>query len=310
MAEDDAGVAVEPTTEAPSESVPEMGMGIAEDKAPGEGGSDASAQSNEVAEGSTPAESTDKQTVESQDERDGKLRHARFTQRMQELSEKDRDLNAREQEFLREKQEWINQQQAALQPQVQQPATLSQQIRSMVQSTPAWSESSPDGLSANDRQGLELVAGIAEVNEYLTQKVDTLEQQLASIQPTVDQTAQTVTSMSQGQADELKKRAQTEQADAVNLFGQEAVDAHWGYVQNNWGREVDPVTGDLLTIPELIAIRTQSNFEQAQAAKEANRAAANGAKTRVRPQGTSSAPSGPQGYLTRDQAIAQIAATS
>jgi len=79
------------------------------------------------------------------------------------------------------------------------------------------------------------------------------------------------------------------------------------FVRRNLGLD-NPRTGKAYSISELVALWTQKPMEEAQAAQQNNRQAQQAAKQRAKATGAH-APAESSGFLSREQALAEIGAT-
>lgn len=306
MAEYDPMTAERTTEAAPAaKPSPEMGMGaletVAEAQEEGQGHPDEAPKAGGKSSATTDTKAAETEASASEKEQErGYLRQADYTRKTQDLA-RDRDsLRAEREQLQKERAEWIaTQTLARQQPQPENGGLTSHQIQQLT---------NDPSLTPADRQGLSFVAKMAADNEKLQQTVAQLAQQLEKLAPQFEQTTQAVSQLSSQQQDTRTRELLLQGREAIELFGRETVEQHRDALGRLLGM-VHPDSGEPYTVAEIIGMVSGRSIEEAKAAKAGNRQARNSAKAQASPRGSNAGNIDAGGFLTREQAIAQIKQT-
>ena len=233
-------------------------------------------------------------TLDADEHHNGYLRQSDYTKGMQGI--------ARDREALQaERAAW--EQQVAY-TQAQQPAEglPSDAPSSQYVQLAAQALQQPD-LSPEDRAGLNTIYAMAYEMERTQAELGRLQELEAQFQ----QTQQSVWQLSDAQLQTQTKAIQTQIDEANKIFGDESVQLSSDFIRRNFG-DMNPVTGSVCTIAELVGLATNKPVEEAAGARGRTQATRQRLKQGIAGSAQPSAAPNGKGKLSRDEAIAEIKA--
>ena len=282
----------------PSEPGAELGAGmLGEDTEP-----DASGAANEQPGGSAqdaaPNGAINDNTPAPDDQGDG-LRQADYTRKTQEVADSRRQLDAEREGFRQQQQQFQETQQQLLLQQQQGPPPpgIPQQLQQVM---------SDPSLSAEDRAGLNVILTMSQNQEAQAGVIADLRARLEQWEPQLQTTNQVVTQLSQEQQAGNLKRMEDQVQEAYTLFGQEATQAAADFIKKNISTP-NRKTGQPYTVAELVGLESGRSVEDAQAARQGNKAVRQRSKQGVNSNGTAHPATTPAGgTLSKEEALREI----
>lgn len=290
---------------APSLTSEDMGFGMVapEEDAPED--PPAAAGKSDPAAAKDAGDAGDPTETETAEERDGRMRMQDYTRKTTELAEQRRAFEQQQQAFQQQQQAWLTQQQEQLQK-LQTPAgepSRSAQIRQLA---------ADPNLTPSDRQGLGVIADMAQQLEESQQQYADLRTQLEQITPQVQQTGQAVSQLSAGQSATQLKQIAEQRKEAIDLFGQETYDQTVKVIGPLFIRDgkfqppMNDASGEPFTVAEMIGRMSGKDIEQARAARNGNDRSRRGARQVAAARGVAPGASEGSGTQSREQAIAEM----
>ncbi len=282
----------------PPEPGAELGAGmLGEDTEP-----DASGAANEQPGGSAqdaaPNGAINDNTPAPDDQGDG-LRQADYTRKTQEVADSRRQLDAEREGFRQQQQQFQETQQQLLLQQQQGPPPpgIPQQLQQVM---------SDPSLSAEDRAGLNVILTMSQNQEAQAGVIADLRARLEQWEPQLQTTNQVVTQLSQEQQAGNLKRMEDQVQEAYTLFGQEATQAAADFIKKNISTP-NRKTGQPYTVAELVGLESGRSVEDAQAARQGNKAVRQRSKQGVNSNGTAHPATTPAGgTLSKEEALREI----
>ena len=282
----------------PPEPGAELGAGmLGEDTEP-----DASGAANEQPGGSAqdaaPNGAINDNTPAPDDQGDG-LRQADYTRKTQEVADSRRQLDAEREGFRQQQQQFQETQQQLLLQQQQGPPPpgIPQQLQQVM---------SDPSLSAEDRAGLNVILTMSQNQEAQAGVIADLRARLEQWEPQLQTTNQVVTQLSQEQQAGNLKRMEDQVQEAYTLFGQEATQAAADFIKKNISTP-NRKTGQPYTVAELVGLEAGRSVEDAQAARQGNKAVRQRSKQGVNSNGTAHPATTPAGgTLSKEEALREI----
>ena len=282
----------------PSEPGAELGAGmLGEDTEP-----DASGAANEQPGGSAQDAASNgainDNTPAPDDQGDG-LRQADYTRKTQEVADSRRQLDAERDSFRQQQQQFQETQQQLLLQQQQGPPPpgIPQQLQQVM---------SDPSLSSEDRAGLNVILTMSQNQEAQAGVIADLRARLEQWEPQLQTTNQVVTQLSQEQQAGNLKRMEDQVQEAYTLFGQEATQAAADFIKKNISTP-NRKTGQPYTVAELVGLESGRSVEDAQAARDGNKAVRQRSKQGVNSNGTAHPATTPAGgTLSKEEALREI----
>ena len=282
----------------PPEPGAELGAGmLGEDTEP-----DASGAANEQPGGSAqdaaPNGAINDNTPAPDDQGDG-LRQADYTRKTQEVADSRRQLDAEREGFRQQQQQFQETQQQLLLQQQQGPPPpgIPQQLQQVM---------SDPSLSAEDRAGLNVILTMSQNQEAQAGVIADLRARLEQWEPQLQTTNQVVTQLSHEQQAGNLKRMEDQVQEAYTLFGQEATQAAADFIKKNISTP-NRKTGQPYTVAELVGLESGRSVEDAQAARQGNKAVRQRSKQGVNSNGTAHPATTPAGgTLSKEEALREI----
>ena len=282
----------------PSEPGAELGAGmLGEDTEP-----DASGAANEQPGGSAQDAASNgainDNTPSPDDQGDG-LRQADYTRKTQEVADSRRQLDAERDSFRQQQQQFQETQQQLLLQQQQGPPPpgVPQQLQQVM---------SDPSLSAEDRAGLNVILTMSQNQEAQAGVIADLRARLEQWEPQLQTTNQVVTQLSHEQQAGNLKRMEDQVQEAYTLFGQEATQAAADFIKKNISTP-NRKTGQPYTVAELVGLESGRSVEDAQAARQGNKAVRQRSKQGVNSNGTAHPATTPAGgTLSKEEALREI----
>ena len=282
----------------PPEPGAELGAGmLGEDTEP-----DASGAANEQPGGSAqdaaPNGAINDNTPAPDDQGDG-LRQADYTRKTQEVADSRRQLDAEREGFRQQQQQFQETQQQLLLQQQQGPPPpgIPQQLQQVM---------SDPSLSAEDRAGLNVILTMSQNQEAQAGVIADLRARLEQWEPQLQTTNQVVTQLSQEQQAGNLKRMEDQVQEAYTLFGQEATQAAADFIKKNISTP-NRKTGQPYTVAELVGLESGRSVDDAQAARQGNKAVRQRSKLGVNSNGTAHPATTPAGgTLSKEEALREI----
>ena len=282
----------------PSEPGAELGAGmLGEDTEP-----DASGAANEQPGGSAQDAASNgainDNTPAPDDQGDG-LRQADYTRKTQEVADSRRQLDAERDSFRQQQQQFQETQQQLLLQQQQGPPPpgIPQQLQQVM---------SDPSLSSEDRAGLNVILTMSQNQEAQAGVIADLRARLEQWEPQLQTTNQVVTQLSQEQQAGNLKRMEDQVQEAYTLFGQEATQAAADFIKKNFATP-NRNTGQPYTVAELVGLESGRSVEDAQAARQGNKAVRQRAKQGGTSNGTAHPATTPAGgTLSKEEALREI----
>ena len=282
----------------PPEPGAELGAGmLGEDTEP-----DASGAANEQPGGSAqdaaPNGAINDNTPAPDDQGDG-LRQADYTRKTQEVADSRRQLDAEREGFRQQQQQFQETQQQLLLQQQQGPPPpgIPQQLQQVM---------SDPSLSAEDRAGLNVILTMSQNQEAQAGVIADLRARLEQWEPQLQTTNQVVTQLSQEQQAGNLKRMEDQVQEAYTLFGQEATQAAADFIKKNISTP-NRKTGQPYTVAEVVGLESGRSVEDAQAARQGNKAVRQRSKQGVNSNGTAHPATTPAGgTLSKEEALREI----
>ena len=282
----------------PSEPGAELGAGmLGEDTEP-----DASGAANEQPGGSAQDAASNgainDNTPAPDDQGDG-LRQADYTRKTQEVADSRRQLDAERDSFRQQQQQFQETQQQLLLQQQQGPPPpgIPQQLQQVM---------SDPSLSAEDRAGLNVILTMSQNQEAQAGVIADLRARLEQWEPQLQTTNQVVTQLSHEQQAGNLKRMEDQVQEAYTLFGQEATQAAADFIKKNISTP-NRKTGQPYTVAELVGLESGRSVEDAQAARDGNKAVRQRSKQGVNSNGTAHPATTPAGgTLSKEEALREI----
>ena len=282
----------------PSEPGAELGAGmLGEDTEP-----DASGAANEQPGGSAQDAASNgainDNTPAPDDQGDG-LRQADYTRKTQEVADSRRQLDAERDSFRQQQQQFQETQQQLLLQQQQGPPPpgIPQQLQQVM---------SDPSLSAEDRAGLNVILTMSQNQEAQAGVIADLRARLEQWEPQLQTTNQVVTQLSHEQQAGNLKRMEDQVQEAYTLFGQEATQAAADFIKKHISTP-NRKTGQPYTVAELVGLESGRSVEDAQAARDGNKAVRQRSKQGVNSNGTAHPATTPAGgTLSKEEALREI----
>jgi len=282
----------------PSEPGAELGAGmLGEDTEP-----DASGAANEQPGGSAQDAASNgainDNTPAPDDQGDG-LRQADYTRKTQEVADSRRQLDAERDSFRQQQQQFQETQQQLLLQQQQGPPPpgIPQQLQQVM---------SDPSLSSEDRAGLNVILTMSQNQEAQAGVIADLRARLEQWEPQLQTTNQVVTQLSHEQQAGNLKRMEDQVQEAYTLFGQEATQAAADFIKKNISTP-NRKTGQPYTVAELVGLESGRSVEDAQAARDGNKAVRQRSKQGVNSNGTAHPATTPAGgTLSKEEALREI----
>ena len=282
----------------PSEPGAELGAGmLGEDTEP-----DASGAANEQPGGSAQDAASNgainDNTPAPDDQGDG-LRQADYTRKTQEVADSRRQLDAERDSFRQQQQQFQETQQQLLLQQQQGPPPpgIPQQLQQVM---------SDPSLSSEDRAGLNVILTMSQNQEAQAGVIADLRARLEQWEPQLQTTNQVVTQLSHEQQAGNLKRMEDQVQEAYTLFGQEATQAAADFIKKNISTP-NRKTGQPYTVAELVGLESGRSVEDAQAARDGNKAVRQRSKQGVNSTGTAHPATTPAGgTLSKEEALREI----
>lgn len=308
--------------ESPANDIPVLGMGINEvDK---DSGSDP-----DVGSGQTTADSQttggNRPSVEStpsEDDSDGTMMRSDYTRKTMELADKNRNLDAREEAFRQRQDEWQTTREQKVQSSQPQPSLpqataemTAEQLANAVQYT-HQAMNNPN-MTAEQRMQVQQELIALQGLQGMRGELDELKSFRQQVAPLLQQTANSVTQLTQAQKDVHVQGRLDKVKEAQELFGEDTVKQYGSQVymhfsaEDNGNAMANPATGEPYTPSEIVAMYSGVSMQEAQRARERNGRARTQAKQGTRPAGAQQqAPVAAGGALqSRAEAEAEILAT-
>ena len=282
----------------PSEPGAELGAGmLGEDTEP-----DASGAANEQPGGSAQDAASNgainDNTPAPDDQGDG-LRQADYTRKTQEVADSRRQLDAERDSFRQQQQQFQETQQQLLLQQQQGPPPpgIPQQLQQVM---------SDPSLSSEDRAGLNVILTMSQNQEAQAGVIADLRARLEQWEPQLQTTNQVVTQLSHEQQAGNLKRMEDQVQEAYTLFGQEATQAAADFIKKNISTP-NRKTGQPYTVAELVGLESGRSVEDAQAARDGNKAVRQRSKQGGNSNGTAHPATTPAGgTLSKEEALREI----
>lgn len=294
----DSTTTTEQAEASPPEPGAELGAGmLGEDTEP-----DASGAANEQPGGSAQDAASNgainDNTPAPDDQGDG-LRQADYTRKTQEVADSRRQLDAERDSFRQQQQQFQETQQQLLLQQQQGPPPpgIPQQLQQVM---------SDPSLSAEDRAGLNVILTMSQNQEEQAGVIADLRARLEQWEPQLQTTNQVVTQLSHEQQAGNLKRMEDQVQEAYTLFGQEATQAAADFIKKNISTP-NRKTGQPYTVAELVGLESGRSVDDAQAARDGNRAVRQRSKQGVNSNGTAHPATTPAGgTLSKEEALREI----
>ena len=238
-------------------------------------------------------------------DREGTLRWQDYTRKTQDLADERRKFDQERQQWYAEREKALQQRQQAPAPPPpagQAPATmgsLAQQIEQAMLN--------PE-LSGNERVGLQVIGNMARELDQAKAALDELRQFRQQAAPQLQQAQRAAQSLTQRQNQEQMRVLARQYREAQDTFGPEALQGSRDFIKRNL-QALNPRTKEPYTISELVAMATGRSVEEAQTARQGAKQQRTAAKKRVAPQGAHPAQEPDAGPLSKQDALAAIAAT-
>ena len=296
----DSTTTTEQAEASPADPGAELGAGmLGEDTAP-----DASDAANEQPGGSANNAASDDAITNNAPATDdeqaaGQLRQADYTRKTQEVADLRRQLDAERAEFRQQQQQFQDTQRQVLLQQQQGPPPpgIPQQLQQVM---------SDPSLTAEDRAGLNVILTMSQQQEEQAGIIADLRSRLEKWEPQLQTTNQVVTQLSSEQQANNLKRMEDQVQEAYDLFGQETTQAAADFIKKNISTP-NRKTGQPYTVAELVGLESGRSMEDAQAAREGNRAVRQRSKQGVNANGTAHPATTPAGGpISREDALREI----
>ena len=231
----------------------------------------------------------------------GQLRQADYTRKTQEVADLRRQLDAERAEFRQQQQQFQDTQRQVLLQQQQGPPPpgIPQQLQQVM---------SDPSLTAEDRAGLNVILTMSQNQEEQAGIIADLRSRLEKWEPQLQTTNQVVSQLSSEQQANNLKRMEDQVQEAYDLFGQETTQAAADFIKKNISTP-NRKTGQPYTVAELVGLESGRSMEDAQAAREGNRAVRQRSKQGVNANGTAHPATTPAGGpISREDALREIEA--
>lgn len=194
------------------------------------------------------------------DDEGGTLRYGRFTQKMQDLADRERSWDAQR----IEQQKVLDDQRVQLTQAIQAPQPQNTQLDVLTQAA-----QNPN-LTPEERAGLQVLAQTQQATEELRLQMAEFRQFQEQMGPQFQQTQQALLGLTQvhqaAESVELRKQGK----EAVELFGEQAVRDNIALIEANT-KLVNGKTGKSFTVAEVVSMVTGKGIEEATSARSNSR---------------------------------------
>jgi len=298
--------AADPAT---SEPMPEMGMGINEVEDTPAVDSESQGEQPEERAGSNGT--TDKSVGGSaeaepseQELKAGYLRQQDYTRKTQDLADQRRQFEQAQQQFNEQQRAFAEQQQrlTELNERLAQSPALAPQdpIDQMIAQVMQQSGATPE-------QQQEAAAGLRLVDRLYAEKMQPLQAEIESLKTQLQSFGQQAMTAAERQAEQDKARINSEFAAADEALGAEMVNTALDFVKRNYG--IKGPDGETLSITDLVARYHNRLAEDRSNAQQDARQQRRQAKQSVTVPASQSGPTDGGGFLSKEEAMAQIRST-
>ena len=309
--------------ESPTNDIPVLGMGINEvDTDSGsdpEVGSGQTTADSRTTEGNRPSV----ESTSSDEDADGSMMRKDYTRKTMELADDRRALESERAELRKQQDEWFKTRETNVTGSQPQPAVVpgansemsAQQLAAAVQYT-QQAMASPN-LSADQRLQIQQELIALQGLQGMRGEIDELRSFREEMAPLLQQTANSVTQLTQAQKDAHVQKRLDKVKEAQDLFGEDTVKQYGSQVYMHFNAEdngnpmTNPATNEPYTPAEIVAMYSGVSLQEAQQARNRNGRARTQAKQGTRPAGAQQqAPVAAGGALqSRAEAEAEILAT-
>jgi len=295
----DSATSTEQAEAPPPEPGAELGAGMLGEDTEPDASDAASEQPGGSAQDAAPNGAINDNIPASDENQADGLRQADYTRKTQEVADDRRQLDNERAEFRQQQAQFQETQRQVLLQQQQGPPPpgLPQQLQQVM---------SDPSLSAEDRAGLNVILTMSENQEAQAGVIADLRARLEQWEPQMQTTNQVVTQMSQEQQAGNLKRMEDQVQEAYTLFGQEATQAAADFIKKNISTP-NRKTGQPYTVAELVGLESGRSVDDAQAARQGNRAVRQRSKLGVTSNGTAHPATTPAGgTLSKEEALREI----
>ena len=264
---------------------------------------DASGAASEQPGGSAQEAASDGATTNnapaSEEDQAAGLRQADYTRKTQEIADHRRQLDNERADFRQQQQQFQETQRQMLLQQQQGPPPpgIPQQLQQVM---------SDPSLSSEDRAGLNVILTMSQQQEEQAGVIADLRARLEQWEPQMQTTNQVVTQLSQEQQANNVKRMEGQVQESYDLFGQETTQAAAEFIKKNISTP-NRKTGQPYTVAELVALESGRSVDDAQAARQGNKAVRQRSKQGANNNGAAHPATTPAGgSLSKEEALREI----